>query len=812
MGRAAPNGVSHDALVAEEGQRILAAARLQAAGGVYQPPMLGPEGTSPSSSPRLQGATAAIAEGDERSLSPESGNSLEVPGVGDGKSSRSPSPDPSTKSKRKTFLGFGGGSSKADKAAEKAERAAEKKSGSSSKPSSRRASRVDLSMTSASGSASNYDFADTMSIDSSHGSIGPNGTARRRRYKDTRGLDILASELAAEALLSQSMPSSSNGDSMMLPGSFTPEARRASMMSVLGQGTPMDHGSTPYDISSTYVNRTSVYHTPVQVNAQARSRNVSATSASTAPTSAKRAVLQMSMHNPETELQGLTKPPKSGKSTPFGGGSRAPSRTVTPKTSVSQLRTPASPAGVTATPTQAEHAKQSARLREASEKLQQSTQRRASPPAANSSAAPLAPGPAPEPVPGVPASVKASPTVVAASTPSMPPPSQPAPKQLSAAATVSPPSSPQKGARPPARHRLSFFGGKKSQPASPAPPSPKPAVKGPTKSSIVASTLKPAGDIVAPVLNKIPSRNTVDSSAERGASPYSESGSSAAPHLSTPAPVGTFRRSSTTPDVPRAAQTKAAAPPVPAVPAAARKQQSATLGHTSALRADLPGSKSSTTLSNGKEARASSESTKSVSKFSRFLSRLSGKSSAPTNATPVAKKTPTSHVSSGASTPSNAAPSFATAQELTAPNSPEQTRASLVGMPTKQLSSEEKDVAVARAFLNPEMSASGFGTRAAYSSASAAPASGAVALSERSRSASADRSGSLDEHSPQASEGSQEHGASAGSASTRSATSAGTLATTPNASTGMVAASKDVVVPIEEADGATSMPLRTVAA
>jgi hypothetical protein len=789
MGRAAPNGVSHDALVAEEGQRILAAARLQAAGGVYQPPMLGPEGTSPSSSPRLQGATAAIAEGDERSLSPESGNSLEVPGVGDGKSSRSPSPDPSTKSKRKTFLGFGGGSSKADKAAEKAERAAEKKSGSSSKPSSRRASRVDLSMTSASGSASNYDFADTMSIDSSHGSIGPNGTARRRRYKDTRGLDILASELAAEALLSQSMPSSSNGDSMMLPGSFTPEARRASMMSVLGQGTPsnasqaslsplaapqppfangggygggsasssrnssprlgasdlprfqstnslsvpsspyatqkaqvkglptdmltglgdgpypslpprrledvgatdpfglpMDHGSTPYDISSTYVNRTSVYHTPVQVNAQARSRNVSATSASTAPTSAKRAVLQMSMHNPETELQGLTKPPKSGKSTPFGGGSRAPSRTVTPKTSVSQLRTPASPAGVTATPTQAEHAKQSARLREASEKLQQSTQRRASPPAANSSAAPLAPGPAPEPVPGVPAPVKASPTVVAASTPSMPPPSQPAPKQLSAAATVSPPSSPQKGARPPARHRLSFFGGKKSQPASPAPPSPKPAVKGPTKSSIVASTLKPAGDIVAPVLNKIPSRNTVDSSAERGASPYSESGSSAAPHLSTPAPVGTFRRSSTTPDVPRAAQTKAAAPPVPAVPAAARKQQSATLGHTSALRADLPGSKSSTTLSNGKEARASSESTKSVSKFSRFLSRLSGKSSAPTNATPVAKKTPTSHVSSGASTPSNAAPSFATAQELTAPNSPEQTRASLVGMPTKQVS------------------------------------------------------------------------------------------------------------------------------
>lgn len=51
--------------------------------------------------------------------------------------------------------------------------------------------------------------------------------------------------------------------------------------------------------------------------------------------SAKKSVLSMSMHDPETEMQGLTKLPKSGKSTPFG--SRAPSRNVTPKNSFTRL-------------------------------------------------------------------------------------------------------------------------------------------------------------------------------------------------------------------------------------------------------------------------------------------------------------------------------------------------------------------------------------------------------------------------------------------------------------------------------------------
>lgn len=50
----------------------------------------------------------------------------------------------------------------------------------------------------------------------------------------------------------------------------------------------------------------------------------------------KRSVLQMSMHNPEAELQGLTKPPKSSRNSPFG--SRAPSKQVTPRSSFVNLR------------------------------------------------------------------------------------------------------------------------------------------------------------------------------------------------------------------------------------------------------------------------------------------------------------------------------------------------------------------------------------------------------------------------------------------------------------------------------------------
>lgn len=61
-----------------------------------------------------------------------------------------------------------------------------------------------------------------------------------------------------------------------------------------------------------------------------RSRGMSSGSAG------RRSVLQMSMYNPDQELQGLTKKPKSGKTTPFG--SRAPSRQATPKSSKTNLR------------------------------------------------------------------------------------------------------------------------------------------------------------------------------------------------------------------------------------------------------------------------------------------------------------------------------------------------------------------------------------------------------------------------------------------------------------------------------------------
>ncbi|MCO5588228.1 hypothetical protein L7F22_042183 [Adiantum nelumboides] len=61
-----------------------------------------------------------------------------------------------------------------------------------------------------------------------------------------------------------------------------------------------------------------------------RSRGLSSGSAG------RRSVLQMSMYNPDQEMQGLTKKPKSGKTTPFG--SRAPSRQPTPKSSKTNLR------------------------------------------------------------------------------------------------------------------------------------------------------------------------------------------------------------------------------------------------------------------------------------------------------------------------------------------------------------------------------------------------------------------------------------------------------------------------------------------
>ncbi|EPQ29022.1 uncharacterized protein PFL1_03312 [Pseudozyma flocculosa PF-1] len=95
-------------------------------------------------------------------------------------------------------------------------------------------------------------------------------------------------------------------------------------------GIPLVHES-PFDATSAYANRTNVYHTPTQV-AHARGRVGAANE--------RRSVLQMKLHDPETELQGLTKVPKGKKLTPFGSraGSRASSRAPSPSASDTNLR------------------------------------------------------------------------------------------------------------------------------------------------------------------------------------------------------------------------------------------------------------------------------------------------------------------------------------------------------------------------------------------------------------------------------------------------------------------------------------------
>ncbi|PWN47903.1 hypothetical protein IE53DRAFT_225109 [Violaceomyces palustris] len=89
---------------------------------------------------------------------------------------------------------------------------------------------------------------------------------------------------------------------------------------------------SPFDATAAYASRTNMHHSPVQI-APSRSRVGSSGASSMG---GKRSVLSMTMHDPEAELQGLTKPPKSKRNTPFG--SRANSRAVTPSTSSSALR------------------------------------------------------------------------------------------------------------------------------------------------------------------------------------------------------------------------------------------------------------------------------------------------------------------------------------------------------------------------------------------------------------------------------------------------------------------------------------------
>ena len=103
-------------------------------------------------------------------------------------------------------------------------------------------------------------------------------------------------------------------------------------------GIPLTQESSPFDATLAYANKTQVYHTPNQV-AMSRSHSGASTwsASQTSPNNKRRPVLTMTMNDPQSELQGLTKPPKEGKRlTPFG--SRASSRAPSPSPSFTNLK------------------------------------------------------------------------------------------------------------------------------------------------------------------------------------------------------------------------------------------------------------------------------------------------------------------------------------------------------------------------------------------------------------------------------------------------------------------------------------------
>jgi hypothetical protein len=253
------------------------------------------------------------------------------------------------------------------------------------------------------------------------GTTTPGGTASRRRFRDTRELGLVASQLAAEALMPPSIhngsyASLSSTNVLMAPvPAFASEGRSNSSNSSL-HGSPLSGSprlgsmseqasryeapraafatrkspgaspSTPFATQSANISGlpsdmltglsdgpypalppklmdfTDPFSAPgslldhggssirsgasssrnsvpnIGVN-ERRSRGASSGSTQTwagQATGPRRSIMQMSMHNPEQELQGLTKLPKSARSTPFG--SRAPSRQVTPRSSTTNLR------------------------------------------------------------------------------------------------------------------------------------------------------------------------------------------------------------------------------------------------------------------------------------------------------------------------------------------------------------------------------------------------------------------------------------------------------------------------------------------
>lgn len=295
------------------------------------------------------------------------------------------SPAASIKSKRRTFLGL------SSKSTDKVDKIPGGKK-------SRRASTVSVN-------------TETQDGDTADGSV------RRRRYPNTRELDILAAQLAREAAIEQHMPqlaqSGSQWGSASPSGSRTPADRRspgslpstqslASMPSAFqpfaqpfarndspassaGPSSPRFNGGAELPGPTHFVRAgltkspsaspsvtqkanisgmpgdmlTGLGHGPYPFVAQdplASSGDQNGSSSvsgdatpnhgrrGSAPGSKKTSVLSMTMHDPETEMQGLTKMPKSGKGTPRGTPwgsrvpSRAPSRAVSPRSSNTNLR------------------------------------------------------------------------------------------------------------------------------------------------------------------------------------------------------------------------------------------------------------------------------------------------------------------------------------------------------------------------------------------------------------------------------------------------------------------------------------------
>lgn len=227
-----------DDLIAQAAKEVVGQARKAAAEGA---------GIEES----LVSANGAVVNGISQDQEPSKDAVLATEELTAEKPTEEAAPNAAKVAKRKTILGF---PTKSKEAKEKKSKDKKKDKDSKSKvASSRNASTVDLgASTGATASSSAEVSAEKRTSGSTQAEVGTVG--RRRRYQDTRQLDLLASELAAEALLGSSY-AEVNGH---LGGGMTPEPRRASMMSVMamsgatGMSTPSN--ASHADLSSPHLN------------------------------------------------------------------------------------------------------------------------------------------------------------------------------------------------------------------------------------------------------------------------------------------------------------------------------------------------------------------------------------------------------------------------------------------------------------------------------------------------------------------------------------------------------------------------------